>query len=186
MIKIANLETERLIMRQWSESDRVVFARLNADADVMAFLPAVLNKSESDTLADRIEALIDGRGWGLWALELKQSQQFIGFVGLHEPTYELPVTPCVEIGWRLAREYWGKGYATEAANVALEFAFKTLALNEVYSFTSVINKRSSAVMQRLNMLDTGKNFVHPMLADNNVLREHVLYKIDRLSFLKPE
>lgn len=185
MIQIAKLETERLILRQWTESDRVAFALLNADDRVMASLPAVLNKSESDALADRIEALIARRGWGLWALELKQNPQFIGFVGLHEPTYDLPFTPCVEIGWRLAREHWGKGYATEAANAALDYAFKVLALNEVYSFTSVINKKSRAVMQRLNMLDTQQNFVNPMLADNDSLREHVLYKIDRHSYLIP-
>lgn len=185
MIQVAKLETQRLIMRQWREADRAVFARLNADTHVMAYLPGVLNESESDELVDRIEALIAGRGWGLWALELKQNQKFIGFAGLHEPTYDLPFTPCVEIGWRLAKDHWGKGYATEAAGAALDYAFNVLSLNEVYSFTSVINKKSSAVMQRLNMLDTGQNFVHPMLSANDKLREHVLFKIDRLSYLKP-
>lgn len=185
MIQAAKLETERLILRQWTESDRIAFALLNADTRVMAYLPAVLNRPESDGLADRIEALIARRGWGLWAVELKQNPQFIGFVGLHEPTYDLPFTPCVEIGWRLASAHWGKGYATEAASAALDYAFNILVLNEVYSFTSVVNKKSSAVMQRLNMLDTQKNFDHPILTDNDLLREHVLYKIDRHSYLKP-
>ncbi len=103
----------------------------------------------------------------------------MGFVGLHEPAYELPITPCVEIGWRLAKEYWGKGYATEAGKASLEIAFKILNLQEVYSFASVSNRQSWAVMERLKMKNTNKNFEHPIIPQNNPLREHVLYKITK-------
>lgn len=105
-------------------------------------------------------------------------------MGLHEPTYDLPVNPCVEIGWRLAKKHWGKGYASEAGLAALKFAFETLHLNEVYAFTPVSNLKSRAVMQRLGMINTDKNFEHPMVLEDHVLREHVLYKIDKQSWVE--
>jgi len=107
------------------------------------------------------------------------SKQFIGFIGLNEPGYTLPFSPCVEIGWRLARAYWGKGYATEGAQVSLNYAFSELGLEQVYSFTSVLNKRSLAVMQRLGMINVDTNFIHPLIAETDPLCEHVLYKITR-------
>lgn len=102
----------------------------------------------------------------------------------NKPTYELPVTTCVEIGWRLAREYWGKGYATEAAKASLDIGFRKLDLEEVYSFTSVSNWKSRAVMERLNMVNTKSNFEHPMIPQNSPLREHVLYKIDKQTWIE--
>ena len=132
----------------------------------------------------KIEALIHERGWGFWAVEHCDEHQFIGFVGLHMPQYDLPVTPCVEIGWRLAKEYWGRGYATEAAHASLEVAFEQLNLPEVYSFASVANKKSQAVMQRIGMSNTMNNFEHPMIPEGHYLREHVLYKINQKSWLE--
>lgn len=108
----------------------------------------------------------------------------MGFVGLHETTYDLPVTPCVEISWRLAKKYWGKGYATEAAKASLAVAFTTLELYEIFSFTSVLNKKSRAVMERLRMTNTQENFEHPIIPKNHPLREHVLYQINKQQWSK--
>lgn len=152
---------------------------MNADVDVMKYYPALLSEHESDALADRIEQLIVEQGWGFWALEEKESQQFIGFTGLHHPDAALPCAPCVEIGWRLAKQSWGKGYATEAAQAVLTFAFEQLSCLEVYSFTAVPNKKSEAVMQRLGMHDTAQNFLHPKIPQGHTLREHVLYCITK-------
>lgn len=174
-----SLETKRMLMRQWQDEDLPDFAMLNADPDVMEYYPSTLSTEESNALAQKFAALIEQKGWGFWALENRNDASFMGFVGLHEPSYTLPVTPCVEIGWRLAKGFWGKGYATEAAQAALDFAFRQLNLGEVYSFTSVVNKRSQAVMQRLHMVNTDNNFEHPMLSQCDFLKEHVLYKIDQ-------
>ncbi len=173
------LRTERLTLRHWLPGDYRPFAEMNADPEVMKFFPRPLTAVESDALADTIASLMITRGWGLWAVEHKHSKCFIGFVGLHEPEIELPFNPCVEIGWRLSRQYWRQGYATEAARAALKYAFEVLCLNEVVSFTSVPNKPSQAVMRRLNMRDSGENFAHPKVPPDNPLCEHVLYKISR-------
>ncbi|MEH6346134.1 MAG: GNAT family N-acetyltransferase [Bermanella sp.] len=142
-----------------------------------AIYPAWLTQPESDELVKKLSLSINKRGWGFWALELKTTGEFIGFTGLHKPEANLPFNPCVEIGWRLGKKHWGKGYATEAAQLAQEFAFKQLLLAEVVSFTSSQNSRSRSVMQRLNMLDTQQNFNHPAIAEGHPLREHVLFKI---------
>ncbi len=170
-------ETDRLKLRQWRSEDYPLFALMNADPIVMDYFPALLTSEESDELAQRMETLIAEKGWGFWALEVRG--QFAGFVGLNEPGYPLPFSPCVEVGWRLAQEFWGYGYATEAANVALKFAFETLGLTEVVAFTAVSNVRSQAVMQRLKMRNTGENFEHPRVPIGHPLREHVLYQIGR-------
>ena len=176
-MEIVELQSNRLKLRQWKDSDLITFAKLSADQEVMRFYPSTLNKNESDDLACKIKGLIAKRGWGFWAVEELKTEKFIGFVGLHEPTYDLPVTPCVEIGWRLAKEYWGKGYATEASNISLDFAFNKLNLDKIYSFTSVANIKSRAVMERIGMVNINKNFEHPNIPKGHVLREHVLYRI---------
>ena len=176
---VVELETNRLKLRQWRESDFQPFAIMNADPDVMKYYPNPLSTSESDAMANKIKRLISERSWGFWAVETISKGEFIGFVGLHIPTYELPVAPCVEVGWRLDKKYWGRGYATEAANEALRFAFQNLELNKVYSFASVSNKKSWKVMERLGMVNTGNNFEHPVIPEGHVLREHVLYSITR-------
>jgi len=183
MTEIIEISTERLLLRQWRKEDRVGFAQLNADPAVMQYYPAVISQGESNILAEKIQSLISENGWGFWAVERLSDKSFIGFVGLNEPSYDLPVTPCVEIGWRLAKDYWGKGYATEAANAALALAFNQLALSRVYSFTSVSNLRSRAVMARLQMVNTGQNFEHPIIPPGHPLREHVLYAIDKQRWL---
>lgn len=173
------LETARLRLRQWQEEDYAPFAQLNADPEVMEYFPAVLDRAASDQLADRIRNDIDERGWGLWAVEVKRRAPFIGFVGLNVPLDDLPYQPCVEIGWRLQTSHWGKGFATEAARAALGFAFGEIGLDEVVAFTSTLNRRSIAVMLRIGMKDTGRDFEHPRVAAGHRLRRHVLYSVSR-------
>lgn len=177
-------ETEHLFLRQWTATDREPFAALNADPRVMAFFPAPLARAESDAMADRCESLIQARGWGFWAAELKATRAFIGFVGLHTPSAELPFSPCVEIGWRLAFQHWGKGLATEAARGALRIGFGLLDFQEIVSFTAVGNLRSRAVMQRLAMRESG-TFEHPHLPEGSPLRLHCLYRLPREAYAPP-
>ena len=184
MGKLIELETSRLKLRQWRKQDFPVFAAINADTTVMKYYPNTLSEKESNELANRIQSLISERGWGFWAVEEKNGEEFIGFVGLHIPTAELPCTPCVEIGWRLAKSLWGNGYATEAAKAALNVAFEQLSLSEVYSFTSVGNARSRSVMERIGMVNTGDNFEHPDIPPGHQLREHVLYKLTKEQWIK--
>lgn len=147
----------------------------------MEFFPKLLAKEESYSVGERIKSLIAERGWGFWAVEVPGQSKFIGFVGLHIPKENLPFSPCVEIGWRLAKRYWGMGYATEAASASLRYAFAHLDIEEVVSFTTVRNIRSQAVMEKIGM-SYDSNFMHPDLEPSDPLREHVLYKISRDSY----
>jgi RimJ/RimL family protein N-acetyltransferase len=142
------------------------------------------SRFESDAMADKCETLIAERGWGFWAVEIKATGEFIGFVGLHIPSTILPFSPCVEIGWRLARPCWGRGYATEAARAALQVGFERLALQEIVSFTAISNRRSCAVMERLHMVRDGETFDHPDVPGESGLREHCLYRISRENWEK--
>ena len=173
------LRTKRLILRQWTEDDFLPFAALCSDAEVMEFFPNPLTQSESLEMASKIKDLIDSRGWGFWAVEVPGVSQFIGFVGLHKPKDNLPFSPCVEIGWRLAKEHWGYGYAREAAEECLRFAFNELNLDEVVSFTTTTNIRSQKVMQKIGMSNSGENFMHPNVEPSSPLCEHVLYKLSK-------
>jgi RimJ/RimL family protein N-acetyltransferase len=179
MSALIEFDTARLRLRQWRETDREPFARLNADPRVMEFLPNLLDRSVSDAMLDRLQTLIAERGWGLWAVATQADERFIGYVGLHVPTADLPCSPCVEIGWRLAYEYWGKGYATEAARAVLGVGFDRLCLPEIVSFTAILNHRSSAVMERLGMIREAETFKHPSLAMGHPLREHYLYRLSQ-------
>ncbi|SEA91180.1 GNAT family N-acetyltransferase [Variovorax sp. YR216] len=182
MVACIEFETERLRARRWRDGDREPFAALNADPRVMAFFPAPLSRAESDALVDRIEAGFDERGWDLWAMEERASGAFIGFVGLSVPRPDLPCSPCVEVGWRLARAFWGRGYATEAARGALRVGFERLALPEIVSFTAARNLPSEAVMKRLGMAADG-TFEHPRIAVGHPLRLHTLYRLTREAWL---
>ena len=173
-----DLVTPRLRLRAWTAGDRGPFAALNADPRVMEFFPSVLRPAESDAFADRIARHIDEHGWGLWAVEISGGAPFAGYIGLATPRFESHFTPAVEIGWRLAREHWGHGYATEGARAALSFGFGTLKLTEIVSFTVPANVRSRRVMERLGMTrDLGDDFDHPGLPVEHPLRRHVLYRI---------
>ena len=172
------ITTERLILRQWEEEDFHPFSEMCRDKDVMAHFPKLLTKEESDPMVRRLQSLIAERGWGLWAVEIPRQRKFVGCVGLHIPKDSLPFSPCVEIGWRLAKAYWGMGYATEAAKASLRYAFTHLDLDEVVSFTTVGNIRSRAVMKKIGMLYV-EHFAHPDLAAADPLCAHVLFKISR-------
>jgi RimJ/RimL family protein N-acetyltransferase len=172
------LSTERLLLRRWRDADRAPFAALNADPRVREFFPACLDRAESDASADRIEAHFARHGFGLWAVEIPGVAPFIGFIGLSIPPFQAHFTPCVEIGWRLARAYWGKGYASEGGRAVLPYGFDQLHLTEIVSFTACQNVRSRAVMQRIGMQrDLSGDFEHPALPENHWLRPHVLYRI---------
>jgi ribosomal-protein-alanine N-acetyltransferase len=174
------LSTKRLLLRRWRPADREPFAALNADLRVVEFLPAPLTREESDRLADRIEGHFAERGFGLWAIEAPGVAPFVGFVGLSVPRFEAHFTPCVEIGWRLAAEHWGQGYATEAARAAAAFAFGVLQLPEIVSFTVPANLRSRRVMEKLGMTqDPREDFDHPALPAGHRLERHVLYRLPR-------
>lgn len=183
-MKIIELQTQRLLLRQWKEQDFAAFAELNSNPTIMEFFPNLLSREQSDAMARKCQMLIANRGWGLWATELMSTGEFIGFVGLHEPEAKLPCAPCTEIGWRLQMRHWGRGYATEAAREVLRSGFQDICLNEIVSFTTVANVRSRSVMERLGLTNTNENFMHPNLPENHPLSEHVLYKIAKSGWQK--
>jgi RimJ/RimL family protein N-acetyltransferase len=171
------LTTPRLLLRRWREADHEPFAALNADPHVMKYFPVPLTRAESDRLIARIEAGFDQRGYGLWALQLRATGEFLGFTGLDIPSFQAHFTPAVEVGWRLARSAWGRGYATEAGRASLAFGFEEAGLGEIVSFTSAVNVRSQAVMERIGMRhDPADDFDHPELGEGDELRRHVLYR----------
>jgi ribosomal-protein-alanine N-acetyltransferase len=175
------LRTPRLALRRWRPADRQPFAALNADPRVMAHFMSTLSRAESDGVADMIEQELAERRFGLWALEIAGVTPFAGFVGLHVPSFQAHFTPCVEIGWRVAAEHWGQGYATEAARAALAYAWETLDLAEVVSFTTVRHARSRAVMERIGMRhDPADDFEHPRLPEGHPLRPHALYRATKV------
>lgn len=170
------IETKRLTLRSWKESDIGEFIRMNQDREVMRYFPNVLTGEESIDFARRIQKEFEEKGYGLYAVEEKESETFLGYVGLHQANFEADFTPCVEIGWRLKREAWGKGYATEAAKACLAYAFETLKLDKIYSFTAKINQPSKNVMKKIGM-EYLKDFDHPQLSSGHPLEKHVLYII---------
>jgi ribosomal-protein-alanine N-acetyltransferase len=171
---------ERVVMRRWRESDRDPFAAMNADPVVMEYYPSVADRRASDATVDRFEAHFDAHGFGLWAVEIPDVAPFIGYVGLSRPTFEAHFMPAVEVGWRLAREHWGHGYATEAAQAAVDVGFGELGLDEIVSFTVPANFRSRRVMERLGMThDPADDFEHPRVPEGHRLRRHVLYRLPR-------
>ena len=168
-------ETERLIIREWLESDRPTFYEMSSDKDVMKFFPDTLTKKECDRVVQRLKSLHAKNGCCFWSCELKESKTFIGLVGLNKIEDGLPFAPCVEIGWRLAKNRWGNGYATEAAKGCLEYGFQTFNLKEIVSFAVKSNVNSIKVMERVGMVNAMSNFIHPKV-DVEHLKEHVLFK----------
>jgi ribosomal-protein-alanine N-acetyltransferase len=164
------------------KADREPFAALNVDPAVMEYFPAPLSRRGSDHLIEMIENGFEQRGFGLWAVEVRATETFIGFTGLSEPSFESHFTPAVEIGWRLAREAWGEGYAAEAARASLAFGFEEIGFDQIVSFTSAENMRSRAVMERIGMTrNPHDDFDHLGLPDDHPLGRHVLYRIDSVS-----
>jgi len=171
-------DTDRLVLRSWREDDLAPFAAMNADPVVMEHFPSTLTRQESDALVVRITAQLDDLGYGLWALEVRDSGEFVGFTGLALQTFPAHFTPAVEVGWRLKQSAWGHGYATEAALAALDYAFSVAELDEIVSMTAVTNVRSQRVMQRIGMThDPADDFEHPNVPDGHRVKPHVLYRI---------
>lgn len=170
-------ETPRLRLLAWADRHVAPFAAMNTDPEVMRHFPALQTAEESRRTVDAWRAQFDERGFSNWAVELKATGEFIGFVGLSVPRRVLPFSPCVEIGWRLARQHWHQGYATEGARACLRVGFETLGLHEIVSFTALQNLPSRAVMVRIGMTDSGQDFDHPALPEGHVLRRHCLYRI---------
>jgi RimJ/RimL family protein N-acetyltransferase len=170
-------------MRWWKPEDREPFARMNAAARVMEFFPKTLAREESDATADWIESGFAKHGFGLYALELRETGEFIGFTGLAVPAFDAPFMPCVEIGWRLAFEHWGRGLATEAARASLRHGFEELGLLEIVAFTVPANERSRKVMEKVGMTrDSEDDFEHPRIPEGHPLRRHVLYRAQSCVF----
>jgi ribosomal-protein-alanine N-acetyltransferase len=173
-----DLRTDRLWLRRWTADDLAPFASLNADPCVMEFFPKLLSREESDARADQVDAHFAEHGFGLWAIEVPGVTLFAGFVGLCIPSFEAYFTPCIEIGWRLAAEHWNRGYATEGARATLAFAFGSLQVAEIVSFTVPENVRSRRVMEKIGMTHSpGDEFDHPLLPEGHRLRRHLLYRI---------
>jgi len=185
-VDVATLRTDRLFLREWRDADRAPFAALNADPEVARYLPTPLDRAASDALVERMVAHWGEHGFGLWAIERTDDGALIGFTGLYRPSFEAHFTPAVEVGWRLAREAWGAGYATEAARASLRFGFETVGLDEIVSFTVPANLRSRRVMERLGMhRDPDDDFDHPRLPPGDPLRRHVLYRLRREEWQAP-
>ena len=169
-----SIRTSRLLLRRWQDSDREPFAALNADAETMRYFPSTMDRAASDAFADLIEERFADQGFGLWALELADTGQFIGFTGLNPMPADVPGAGGFEVGWRLARHAWHHGYATEAARGALDVAFNGVGLAEIWSMTAVLNEPSQAVMRRIGLTECTR-FEHPRLPEGSPIRPHVTY-----------
>jgi RimJ/RimL family protein N-acetyltransferase len=168
------IQTERLILRRWLPSDRAPFAAMNADPEVMRYLVAPLDRETSDAFADRIDARLERQGFGLWALERRDTGEFIGFTGLNPMPEGTPGAGGQEVGWRLAASAWHQGYATEAAKAAVDVAFNGLGLPEIWSITAIVNEPSKAVMRRIGMTEHSF-FDHPNVPLTSHVLAHVAY-----------
>lgn len=172
------LRTSRLVLRPWRDEDLPAYAELNADPRVMEHFPALLSRDESDAQAGRIRKHWDAHGFGIWAVEIVGGAPFVGFIGLQHVPFAAAFTPAVEVGWRLAHDAWGHGYATEGARAAIEHGFGPLGLREIVAMTLASNQRSRRVMEKLGMRRAhGEDFDHPRIPEGNALRRHILYRI---------
>lgn len=177
------VETSRLRLRDWKEADLEPFCLLNADEQVMKYFPKTLSSEETNELYQSIQSECKECGFGLYAVEIKENQDFIGFIGFHRATFEADFTPCVEIGWRLKKQAWGYGYATEGAAACLQYGFATLGFDEVYSFTADRNTPSKKVMIKIGMRFVTL-FHHPKMEQHSPLSKHVLFHIKKKSSLQ--
>jgi RimJ/RimL family protein N-acetyltransferase len=179
---VIEVETPRLVLRQWRDADREPYAAMNQDPEVMRYFLGLQDRATSDKAIDVWTREIAGRGWSNWAVALRGTGELIGFTGLTVPWRPYAFMPCVEIGWRLARAHWKKGYATEAAQAALGVGFERLGLEEIVSFTALANAPSRAVMERLGMMDAHEDFDHPAIPEGHALRRHCLYRLKRAAW----
>jgi RimJ/RimL family protein N-acetyltransferase len=185
MPRFDSIQTDRLLMRRWQDADRGPFAALNGDPATMKFFPATMDRAASDALVDRIEARFEQQGYGLWALEVTETGEFIGFTGLNPLPDGVPgAGGGMEVGWRLAKHAWHHGYATEAARAALRVAFDGAGLPDVWSMTAKLNEPSQAVMRRIGLTEVAR-FDHPRIPLGDPLRAHVSYRLARADWCQP-
>lgn len=171
------METERLVLRPVTQDDFYSLCEMGQDPRVMELLGGVQTQDEVQTFLNKIRDHQKAHGFSYTVIEEKNTKQFLGLVGLLIPSYSLPFSPCVEIGWRLNFHVWGQGFAFEAASELMKWGFNIIGLKEIVSFTAIINQRSEALMKRLEMTsDPKENFFHPKLEKNHPLCKHVLYR----------
>ncbi len=174
---MTELTTPRLLLRRWRDTDREPYAALNADPEVMVNFPSLLTREQSDAMIDKFENGFEQYGFGLWAVEVRETGQFIGFTGIQWVPFDAPFAPAVEIGWRMARAAWGHGYATEAARASATHGFAT-GLTEIVAMVVPQNLRSQAVMHRLGMTrDPEADFEHPRIEPGHPLAKHYLFRL---------
>ena len=178
------LETSRLRLRQWREEDVEPLYAMTSDPEVQAHFASVQDRDKTRSMFEKLHAIIDEKGWGFWAVEVKATRRFAGFCGIKEVSFEAPFVPAVEVGWRFVREMWGNGYATEAAKASVAFGFGELGLDEIVAFLLPGNRRSAAVCERLGMTrDEAGDFDHPWFQEGQLalngqpLRRHALYRL---------
>lgn len=170
--------TERLRMRRWVAADLDPLVEMSNDERVMEHFPSLMTRAQCELMMSLVNQELEERGFGLWGLERRDTGAFIGYTGLHEVSFDTSFTPAIEVGWRLAYDAWGQGFATEAARRALEIGFQAHALPEIVSFTIPENVRSQAVMRRLGMRrDKAGDFDHPRHLDDDRIRRHILYRL---------
>lgn len=180
---IMQLETERLILRRWQDSDLEPFSKITADPEVRRYYPSTLSKDETKAAIKRFEEHFEKESFGLWAVELKSNGEFIGYTGLNRPTIKAHFMPCIEIGWLLSKAHWGHGYAPEAAKKCLEDGFVRIGLDEIVSFTTVSNDKSIRVMEKLQMTRNPKDdYSHPFLPEGHPLKPHVLFRLSKAAW----
>lgn len=182
MSNLFPVRTSRLILRQWQKSDYDPYIAMNLDPDVMQYFPGLQAPEETMAQIVRMENFIAENGFGLFAVERRDSGEFIGYTGLAKAQFESFFSPCIEIGWRLDKAHWGNGFAQEAAKACLDLAFTGFAMDEIYSFTSFLNKPSINVMKNIGMKETGQ-FEHPILPDGHILKPHILFKLSRVDWI---
>lgn len=174
------IQTERLILRQWQGSDIESCIEMNQDPAVMKFFPNLYSPEHTKEMIEKMKKSIDDKGWGFWVCELKETGEFIGFIGIEDRFVPEMLKPAVEIGWRLRKEFWGKGYATEGAKAALDYGLNVLKLDEIISFTAMSNIPSRRVMEKIGMTRNPKDdFNHPKVPKGNPLRKHIIYRTKR-------
>ena len=169
-------ETERLAFRDWKESDLNEFRIMNKDSRVMKYFTKMLTEEETDSFYNIIQDEFSKYGYGLYAVETKHNNEFIGFIGFHWANFNSKFTPCIEIGWRLKYDAWGNGFATEGAKECIKYGFGTLGFNKIYSFTSKVNHQSEKLMKKIGM-EKVMEFEHPNIIEGSLLRTHILYTV---------
>ena len=179
-------DTKRLAFRAWQDRHRVPFAALNSDPEVMRYFPALVSAEQTNAGIDEWLTQFEQKGWSNWAVEVLETGNFVGFIGLSAPKRQLPFSPCVEIGWRLKRSAWGNGYATEGAKARLRVGFEVLGLNEIVSFTALVNEPSRRVMERIGMTNANADFEHPAVPEAHPLRPHCLNKVTRAQWAQSD